>query len=225
VYLRDHLLRGRNADPAIILGGSWQRKGFVGRPDLKITSCRNGSRTEGVNIVGDNRIYQHPVKARPWQGPRSLSPVDCPAAVEGATTANDAIGFRGELIVKRQFFSGMNPSPSEKEDVTPDPPCFHIGIAAVVDSLCSTSSDSPIQNPILVEPKKGIYLRSAAFPGLFLPGPGLPVIQPLPRVLDHFSARRNRLEGEDADVMDSGAANPEGILGESGINKLTAVVV
>lgn len=128
------------------------------------------------------------------------------------------VGLRWEAIVDSQLFSGENPPTAEIEDVATNLPGFQIGVTGMIDEFCPASTHSSIQSPMPGQLKKCIDLRSTTAPQLFLAGPGLPEIQPLPGVLDHFSSRRNSFDRKDAEAVDSGAAHAEEIFRKAGVD-------
>jgi hypothetical protein len=80
----------------------------------------------------------------------------------------------------------------------------------MVNSLRPTSAHGSIHCPIPIQPEQCIHLGSSPAPVLQLPGHGLPAIQSLPGVLDHFSARGNYLHRKDSEAVDSGTTHAKG---------------
>lgn len=128
-----------------------------------------------------------------------------------------------KLVIESQLFAERNTAPAEEQDLAASFSDAEIGVATMIHKFRTAPIHSAVNEAAAIQAKEIEFLRSSRPPGLIISDAKLPQVEALSSVLGHFSAARNRLSREDAEVMNSRSANPEGIPGKLGINKLAAL--
>ena len=81
-----------------------------------------------------------------------------------------AVGMVGLLIVEENLISGVNVAQSKKEQVSTDRAERAVGLARMVDELCTVACQAAINRPIGVETADMDALSSPEPPGCLLTG-------------------------------------------------------
>ncbi len=123
-----------------------------------------------------------------------------------------------ETIVKSELLASPNVATAEEEDVMPGSLHSEIGIATVVNEFGAATAHGTVHVAVPIQTEKVKLFRPAWTPHLLVADLKPPHIQPLACIFQDLAAGRNRFSCEYADAMNSGTANPQVELGESGVN-------